>query len=104
MPHSKYKEEILKILVKEGYLAKATVKNQPKKQLIVALKYQGKKPVIDEIKMISKPGLRVYKKVNEGRRVLGGLGKRIVSTSLGVMTDDEAKKKKLGGEVILEVS
>jgi small subunit ribosomal protein S8 len=70
---------------------------------VVELKYSRREPVITEIKIISKPGLRVYRQANSERRLRGGLGKRIISTSAGVMTDKDANKKKIGGEIILEV-
>lgn len=104
IPYSGFKEEIARILIKEGYLEKAeTVTDQKKRDLILTLKYLAKKPAIREIKIISRPGLRVYKRIGESKKVLGGLGKKLLTTSSGVMTGEQAYRKKLGGEVILEV-
>ncbi len=101
MPASKVKAEILRVLKAEGYISEYVVKEEDNKKFIeVTLKYVNKQRVIQGIKRISKPGLRVYAKANELPRVLNGLGVAIVSTSSGVMTDKEARSKKLGGEVI----
>ena len=101
MPASKVKAEILRVLKAEGYISDYVVKEEDNKKFIeVTLKYVNKQRVIQGIKRISKPGLRVYAKANELPRVLNGLGVAIVSTSSGVMTDKEARSKKLGGEVI----
>ena len=101
MPASKVKAEILRVLKAEGYISEYVVKEEDNKKFIeVTLKYVNKQRVIQGIKRISKPGLRVYAKANELPRVLNGLGVAIVSTSSGVMTDKEARAKKLGGEVI----
>ena len=101
MPASKVKAEILRVLKAEGYISDYVVKEEDnKKSIEVTLKYVNKQRVIQGIKRISKPGLRVYAKANELPRVLNGLGVAIVSTSSGVMTDKEARAKKLGGEVI----
>lgn len=104
IPFSKFKKAILDVLVKEGFLEKVEVRGlAPKKTLRIILKYKDKNPVIKEVKLISKPGLRVYQKTSQIKKVLGGLGIRLISTPLGVMTESQAKKKGLGGEVILEV-
>ena len=101
MPASKVKAEILRVLKAEGYISEYVVKEEDNKKFIeVTLKYVNKQRVIQGIKRISKPGLRVYAKANELPRVLNGLGVAIVSTSSGVMSDKEARAKKLGGEVI----
>ena len=101
MPASKVKAEILRVLKAEGYISDYVVKEEDNKKFIeVTLKYVNKQRVIQGIKRISKPGLRVYANANELPRVLNGLGVAIVSTSSGVMTDKEARAKKLGGEVI----
>jgi len=103
-PYSKFKEQILKVLTAEGFVGKVSVKeDQKKKNLLVDLKYEGRRPVLNEIKVVSKPGLRVYRSAKGGRALMSGLGKRIISTPAGVLTDTQAVKKKLGGEVILEV-
>ena len=100
MPSSKMKEEIARILKEEGYIVKKDVQNE----LVLTLKYGAKKQrVITGLKRISKPGLRVYAHADEIPSVLNGLGIAIVSTSEGVMTGRDAKKKSLGGEVLAYV-
>ena len=105
VPHSKIKVEILKILEAEGYIAGHEVTTESKFPTIkVTLRYDGKrKSLINHIARVSKPGLRVYKPVGELRPVRSGLATRIVSTSAGLMTDREARRRKVGGEVICEV-
>ncbi len=101
MPASKLKCEILRVLKAEGYISDYVLKEEEnKKSIEVTLKYVNKQRVIQGIKRISKPGLRVYAKTNELPRVLNGLGVAIISTSCGIMTDRDARKQKLGGEVI----
>ena len=101
MPASKLKCEILRVLKAEGYISDYVVKEEEsKKSIEVTLKYVNKQRVIQGIKRISKPGLRVYAKTNELPRVLNGLGVAIISTSSGIMTDRDARKQKLGGEII----
>jgi small subunit ribosomal protein S8 len=100
LPHSRMKESLAQILKKEGYVAEVSVDGKVIKKLKIQLKYQGKKNVIEGLKRISKPGLRKYVGATEIPRVLGGLGVSIVSTSEGVMTGTQAKKKNLGGELL----
>jgi len=102
VPASKIKEEIARILKEEGYIADYNIKKGDVQNIIVLnLKYGEKKEqVINGLKRISKPGLRVYAKADEIPRVLNGLGIAIVSTSEGVMTGKDAKAKSLGGEVL----
>jgi small subunit ribosomal protein S8 len=100
LPHSRMKESLAQILKKEGYVAEVSVDGKTIKKLKIQLKYQGKKNVIEGLKRISKPGLRKYVGATEIPRVLGGLGVSIVSTSEGVMTGTQAKKKNLGGELL----
>ena len=101
MPASRLKLEILEVLKNEGYIAEYEKIEDGKQGVIkVTLKYVNKDRVIKGIKRISKPGLRVYAKSTELPQVLNGLGVAIISTSNGVMTDREARKNKLGGEVI----
>ncbi|MDO4192937.1 MAG: 30S ribosomal protein S8 [Erysipelotrichaceae bacterium] len=104
-PVSKVKVEIARILKAEGYIENYAVTGEGiDKKMTVTLKYTGeKKPVISGIKRISKPGLRVYAKNNEVPSVLNGLGIAIISTSDGMMTDRDARKKHTGGEVIAYV-
>lgn len=105
IPASKTKKSIVDILQKEGFITgyeMVTVDNH--ESIRVTLKYgQDKSRVITGIKRISKPGLKVYAKKNELPRVLGGLGVAIVSTSKGIITDKEARKLQVGGEVICYV-
>jgi small subunit ribosomal protein S8 len=101
MPASRLKLEILEVLKNEGYIAEYEKIEDGKQGVIkVTLKYVNKERVIKGIKRISKPGLRVYAKSTELPQVLNGLGVAIISTSNGVMTDREARKNQLGGEVI----
>ena len=101
MPTSKMKEEIARILKEEGYIADyKIVEAKAQNKLVLSLKYDNKTRVITGLKRISKPGLRVYAKALEIPSVLNGLGIAIVSTSEGVMTGRDAKKKSLGGEVL----
>ncbi|HHW21779.1 MAG TPA: 30S ribosomal protein S8 [Clostridiaceae bacterium] len=102
IPASNLKKQIAKILLDEGYI-KDFIEIDDKKQGIIriTLKYaENKKCVISGVKRISKPGLRIYAKKDEVPKVLGGLGIAIVSTSKGVMTDKEARKLGVGGEVL----
>lgn len=99
---SKMAKEIATILTNEGYIEGfEAVKDGAAEKLIINLKYGAKKEkVITGLKRISKPGLRVYVKANEVPKVLNGLGIAIVSTSKGIMTDKEARKENLGGEIL----
>ena len=102
LPASNTKKAIAKILLDEGYVKKIDfVDDGPQGSIKIDLKYvNGKQPVIAGLKRISKPGLRVYAKSEELPRVLGGLGIAIISTSKGLMTDREARKAMIGGEVL----
>jgi small subunit ribosomal protein S8 len=100
MPHSKIKESVAKILKTEGYVTDVAVEGETKKTIKIRLKYNGKKNVIEGLKRVSKPGLRRYVGSTEIPRVLGGLGVAILSTSEGLMTGAQAKKKNLGGELL----
>lgn len=103
IPHSKMKESLAHILKAEGYVAEVAVEGTAKKAIKLRLKYQGKKAVIEGLKRISKPGLRNYVGADEIPRVRGGLGVAVVSTSEGVMTGQEARKKNIGGELLCYV-
>ena len=104
VPFSNLKYEIAKVLEKEGFLKKVGKQGKKtRKKIEIILKYDSGAPVISGLKRISKPGQRIYKKRREIKRVKGGYGKTIISTSKGLMTDREARKQKLGGEVICEV-
>ncbi|MGM9882089.1 MAG: 30S ribosomal protein S8 [Bacilli bacterium] len=101
VPASKMKEEIARILKEEGFIEDYKINNETVQGVItLTLKYKNKERVITGLKRISKPGLRVYAKADELPTVLNGLGIAIISTSKGVMTDKEARKNSLGGEVI----
>lgn len=104
MPFSKMKEEIGQLLVKEKYLEKCSVRNEGKlKFLDLNLKYEGKTPALTGVKRISKPAVRVYRGVAEIPKFRSGYGITIISTSKGIMTGKEAKKNRLGGEIICQV-
>lgn len=104
LPSSKVKVAIAKVLKEEGYITDfSTEQKGNQTQMTVVLKYYNGKPVIEEVKRISKPGLRIYKSKEELPKVLGGLGIAIVSTSKGVMTDRAARALGHGGEVICTV-
>ena len=104
VPASKMKNEIARILKAEGFIVDYKVKkNNIQDILVLSLKYVDKERVITGLKRISKPGLRVYVKAEEVPSVLNGLGIAIISTSKGVMTDKEARKNSLGGEVLAYV-
>lgn len=101
MPSSKQKAELARILKQEGYIEDYSIENkEPGMVLHVTLRRDEKTRRITGLKRISKPGLRVYAKRGKLPRVLGGMGTAIVSTSKGMMTDKEAARKKVGGEVI----
>jgi len=100
LPHSRIKESVAKVLQSEGYVAEVTVEGETKKTIKIRLKFNGKKSVIEGLKRVSKPGLRRYVGSTEIPRVRGGLGVAIVSTSEGVFTDSQARKKNLGGELL----
>lgn len=105
VPHSKIKVEIVKILEAEGYIKGHEISTESKFPTIrVTLRYDGKrKPLINHIARVSKPGLRVYKGAGDLRPIRSGLATRIISTSAGLMTDREARRRKVGGEVLCEV-
>ena len=104
VPSSKIKNEIARILKEEGFINDYKVvseENSAQSNIVITLKYTDKKErVITGLKRISKPGLRVYAKNTEVPKVLNGLGIAIISTSKGIMTDKEARKENVGGEVL----
>ena len=104
MPSSKQKVAIVNLLKEEGYIADYTVTGDIKKVLEIKLKYFQGKPVVEMIKRVSRPGLRVYKRSYELPQIMNGLGIAVVSTSKGIMTDRAARKAKLGGEIICYVA
>ena len=101
VPASKLKVDIAEILKNEGFIKGYKVEGEGRiKNIVITLKYRGNDRVITDLKRISKPGLRVYAKVNEIPKVLNGLGIVILSTSQGVITDKEARAKQVSGEVL----
>ena len=102
VPASNMKKAIVQILLDEGYIKSYTVVEDGKQGVIrIVLKYTaGKTPVITGLRRVSKPGLRIYTSCEEAPRVMKGLGIAILSTSKGVMTDKEARKQNVGGEVL----
>ena len=103
MPASNMKQAIAKVLKDEGFIKDFAVTDDTKAEMTVSLKYFEGKPVIESIKRISRPGLRIYKNKDELPKVLNGLGIAVVSTSKGVMTDREAAESNVGGELICSV-
>lgn len=104
VPASKMKMEILSILKKRGYISDfKEIKNQFK-EIEISLKYEkdGRTPIITEVIRVSKPGRRIYTKKDEIPRILQGKGLVVISTSSGIMSGDEAKKKGLGGEILFK--
>jgi len=101
MPASKLKSAIAKVLLDEGYIASSETEGQT---LTLGLKYYEGKPVIEQIKRVSRPGLRIYKGKDELAPVKNGLGVLIISTNKGIMTDRAARAAGVGGEVIALVS
>jgi small subunit ribosomal protein S8 len=101
--HSRLKENLARVLQREGYLAECAVEGKPRRLLKLRLKYQGRKGVIVGLRRISRPGLRRYVGATEIPRVLGGLGVAILSTPRGVMTGNEARKLNIGGELLCYV-
>ena len=105
IPSSKFREKILNVLKQEGYIADYKILSDPKNKNIleVDLKYHNGSPVIKEIKRVSKPGRRVYARANSIPKIQNGLGLAIMSTSVGIMSDNDARTKNVGGEIICRV-
>lgn len=100
IPYSNEKKAIADILVNEGFVASQDILEDAHKTIRLTLKYEGKTRVLQGLKRISKPGLRIYASVEELPRVLNGLGVAIISTNKGIMTDKLARKENVGGEVL----
>src|SRR5215469_76516 len=101
VPHSKIKEEIARILKDEGYIAEFEVDHSSRPALIkVRMKFVNRTPSLTGVKRVSKPGLRKYVPAKEVPRVLGGMGTSIVSSSRGILTGRQAKREKIGGELL----
>ena len=105
IPSSKFRAKILDILKQEGYISnyKVLMEEKNKAIFVVDLKYHNGAPVIKEIKRVSKPGRRIYAKADSISKIQNGLGLAIVSTSMGIMSDNEARLKNIGGEIICSV-
>ena len=103
VPHSRMKESIAGVLKREGFINDFAIEGKARKLLKLQLKYQGKKSVIEGLRRISSPGLRQYVGATKIPRVRGGLGVAVLSTSEGIMTGAQARKKNLGGELICYV-
>ena len=105
IPASKVRAKILEVLKKEGYISDYKLSNDKKEKnsLNVDLKYDNGNPVIKEIKRVSKPGRRIYAKADSIPTIQNGLGVAIVSTSKGIMSDNEARNQNIGGEIICRV-
>tara|TARA_Y100000741_G_scaffold35654_1_gene25042 strand:- start:3 stop:398 length:396 start_codon:yes stop_codon:yes gene_type:complete len=104
LPSSKFKIKIAEVLKNEGYIIEYKVSDDPKKPLLeIELKYNSGSPVISSIQRVSKPGRRIFSSAESLPKINNGLGIAIVSTPKGVMTDIEARKQKIGGEIICKV-
>jgi small subunit ribosomal protein S8 len=105
LPYSKFKHNLAKLLVAEGWLKNADVKEEAgMKTLVLGMKYDGTgEPAIQGLKRVSKPGQRIYNRNAEIPRALGGAGMTIVSTSRGLMTDKNARTQKVGGEIVCQI-
>ncbi len=103
MPSSKMKLSLCDVLKEEGYITSFSVEGDVKPEILVVLKYHDDRPVIEEIKRVSRPGLRIYKEADRIPKVRGGLGISIVTTDKGLMTDRAARAAGVGGEVICTV-
>ena len=105
IPSSKFRAKILDVLKQEGYISnyKLLSESNNKSSLVVDLKYYNGIPVIKEIKRVSKPGRRIYAKADSISKIQNGLGLAIVSTSQGIMSDNDARTKNVGGEIICRV-
>lgn len=106
VPATKMTRSIAEVLKSEGFVAEVEETGEGvKKTLVISLKYKGKqrRPIISNLKRVSKPGLRVYSNRRDLPRVLGGIGIAIVSTSRGIMTDHDARQQGIGGEVLCYV-
>ena len=103
IPSSKFKAKIAEVLKSEGYIIDYSINDDKKPSIEINLKYNSGNPVINTIERISKPGRRIFSSASSLPKINNGLGIAIVSTPQGVMTDVDARKKKLGGEIICKV-
>lgn len=100
VPYSRLREDVARVLKREGFAEEVKKRDD---ELIVSLAYRRRRPLITGVKNVSRPGLRIYRKVKDLPKPLGGAGISIISTSKGIMSNKEAEKKGLGGEVLGEV-
>lgn len=103
VPHSRVKEQIARIMTDEGFIAGYTVEGEVKKNIIVTLKYIDREPVIEHMERVSRPGRRNYSGADKLAPVQAGLGIAIISTSRGLLVDREARKSRVGGEVLCRI-
>jgi small subunit ribosomal protein S8 len=104
IPHSKLKENIARLLKREGYVAEVSVDGaKAERSIKIKLKYNGRKSIIEGLRRVSSPGLRRYTGSQDVPRVRAGMGTSILSTSEGVMTGVQARKKNVGGELLCEI-
>ncbi len=104
VPYSKIKKSIADILMSEGYVESVEViEGKPFAQIKITLRYVGRIPAVTEVRRLSKPGRRLYTTANDIPRALGGYGITILSTSKGVMTDADARKQNIGGELLCQI-
>jgi len=104
VPFSNVRHRIAEILAEEGFIKKVKKKGRgPNQSLIIYLEYEDGRPKIEEMKRVSTPGQRIYKSADDIEEVRGGYGLGLVSTSQGILTDTEARKRHLGGEVLFKV-
>jgi len=104
VPHSRLKEQISKILAETNYVESYRIEQKtPQSDIVFKLRYVGKIPAITDVKRVSKPGRRIYTTSSKIPRSLGGYGITIISTSRGIMTDKDARKQNVGGEVLCQI-
>lgn len=104
LPYSKMRAQIAAILMEEGYLTTVEkIDGEPLATLHIGLKYVGRSPAMSDVKLLSKPGRRLYASVKDIPRTLGGYGVTIVSTNKGILSDTSARKQNVGGELICQV-
>lgn len=102
-PHSRFREDILKKLQGLGYIKEYSVEGDVIKNITITLSYEGAMPAVTDVKIQSKPGRRWYTASKRLKPVLGGLGVALISTSQGILTNKEALKKNIGGELLFEI-
>ncbi len=103
LPHSRLKESLAQVLKREGYITDVVTEGKGIKSLRLKLKYTGRKSVIEGLKRVSSPGRRVYSRCAEIPKMRGGLGVVVLSTPAGLLTDREARKQNVGGELLCTV-